>query len=90
MESEDDWYTFQTNFNCIYPTFFDKLQEACPELTPYELKVCAYLKLNLPLLDMSILLDISVRGVEMARYRIRRKLGIHFDTELMEFVAGFN
>jgi len=55
-------------------------------LTPKDLKMCAYLRINLSTKEIAPLLNISVRGVEISRYRLRKKLGIDKDTNLIEFM----
>jgi DNA-binding CsgD family transcriptional regulator len=57
-------------------------------LTNSDLKVCAYLQLNLSSKEIAQLMNISVRGVEMSRYRIRKKLNLPQEQSLSEFLNG--
>ena len=49
-----------------------KLKEAHPSLTKNDLKLCAYLRLNLSSKEIAPLLNISVHSVEIKRYRLRK------------------
>jgi DNA-binding CsgD family transcriptional regulator len=72
----------------IYEDLFKKLKESCPELTPRELSLCAYLRMNISSKEIATLMNISVRGVEIGRYRIRKKLGLDREANLTEFMIN--
>ena len=80
MDSELDisheWEQFTEHFDQVHANFLKKLKEHCPALTTTELKMAAYLRLNLTTKEIAQLMNISVRGVETSRYRLRKKLGI--------------
>lgn len=86
MNDERDWNLFETSFNEAHESFFKKLKSNHPDLVPNDLKLCAYLHLNMSSKEMSSLLNISVRGVEIRRYRLRKKLQIPHDKNLTEFL----
>ena len=87
--SDNDWEVFQTNFDRIHEGFFRKLKATYPDLTANDLKLCAFLRLNLSTKDIAHLMNISVRGVEMGRYRVRKKLNISSEENLVEFMIEF-
>lgn len=89
ISSEDDWQVFQTNFDRIHENFFRNLHTKYPELTANDLRFCAYLRLNLSTKDIAHLMNISPKGVEVARYRIRKKIGIPSEKSLTEFLIEF-
>ena len=89
LSSEDDWAIFQTNFDRIHENFFRNLHSTYPELTSNDLRFCAYLRLNLSSKDIAHLMNISLKGVEMARSRIRKKMGIPSSKSLTEFMIEF-
>ncbi len=89
LSSEDDWAIFQTNFDRIHENFFRNLHTQFPELTPNDLRFCAYLRLNLSSKDIAHLMNISLKGVEVARSRIRKKIGIPSTKSLTEFMIEF-
>ncbi len=57
-------------------------------MTANELKLCTYLRMNLSTKEIAQLLNISVRGVEISRYRLRKKLGINTETNLFDFLIN--
>ena len=89
LSSEADWAIFQANFDRIHENFFRNLHERYPELTTNDLRFCAYLRLNLSSKDIAHLMNISLKGVEVARYRIRKKIGLESSKSLTEFMIEF-
>lgn len=85
MNDERDWNLFESSFNEAHGSFFKKLKASHPDLVPNDLKLCAYLHMNMSSKEMSSLLNISLRGVEIRRYRLRKKLNIPHDKNLAEF-----
>ncbi|MBK0383300.1 transcriptional regulator [Pedobacter sp. SD-b] len=86
LNDERDWNLFETSFNETHESFFKKLKVEHPDLVPNDLKLCAYLRMNMSSKEMASLLNISVRGVEIRRYRLRKKLNIAHDKNLNEFL----
>lgn len=86
MNDERDWNLFETSFNETHENFFKKLKAEHPDLVPNDLKLCAYLRMNMSSKEMASLLNISVRGVEIRRYRLRKKLNLSHDKNLNEFL----
>ena len=89
LSSEEDWKVFQTNFDRIHENFFRNLHAKYPELTSNDLRLCAYLRLNLSSKDIAHLMNISPKGVEVARYRLRKKLELPSTKSLGEFMIEF-
>ncbi|HHM21042.1 MAG TPA: hypothetical protein ENJ20_03365, partial [Bacteroidetes bacterium] len=89
LSSEQDWELFEKNFNQVHESFFKKLKNDFPDLTPGDLQLAAYLKMNLSSKEIAPLLHISVRGVENKRYRLRKKLGLPPDGNLVEFMMKY-
>ncbi len=81
-----DWDIFEKSFNESHENFFKKLKQAYPELVPNDLKLCAYLRLNMSSKEIASLLNISTRGVEIRRYRLRKKLNLPTQKNLTEFL----
>ncbi len=76
IKNKDEWKVFETNFNEVNEDFFKDLLAKYPKLTNRDLKLCAYLKLNLTSKEIAPLMGISVRGVEVHRYRLRKKINV--------------
>jgi len=86
MNDERDWHLFENSFNEAHESFFKKLKAQHPDLVPNDLKLCAYLRMNMSSKEMSSLLNITLRGVEIRRYRLRKKLEVPHDKNLTEFL----
>ena len=86
MNDERDWNLFESSFNEAHESFFKKLKGNHPDLVPNDLKLCAYLRMNMSSKEMASLLNISLRGVEIRRYRLRKKLNVPHDKNLVEFL----
>nr|WP_304608509.1 triple tyrosine motif-containing protein [Pontibacter anaerobius] len=86
MSSQNDWELFEKSFNETNANYFKKLKEGYPELTPNDMKLCAYLRMNMSSKEIAALLNITVRGVELRRYRLRKKLNMDPEKNLVEFV----
>ena len=89
LSSEDDWAIFQTNFDRIHENFFRNLHTQFPDLTSNDLRFCAYLRLNLSSKDIAHLMNITLKGVEVGRYRVRKKIGIPSTKSLTEYMIEF-
>lgn len=85
---DDDWESFAQNFDAVHNNFLSRLKTMFPHLSPRDLKLCAYLKLNLTTKDIAPLLNISVRGVEISRYRLRKKLDLPNDANLNDYMMN--
>jgi len=83
---DKDWEHFAQHFDRVHSDFIVTLKEKYPSLTINELKLCAYLRMNLSSKEIAQLLNISVRGVEISRYRLRKKLVISTETSLFDFL----
>ena len=73
----------------MHTDFLKRLKSVYPQLSPKDLKLCAYLRMNLTTKDIAPLMNISVRGVEISRYRLRKKMGIQGDDNLNDFMISF-
>ncbi|MEY4703379.1 MAG: hypothetical protein RIR96_1276, partial [Bacteroidota bacterium] len=60
------------------------LKETYPTISPNEIKLCTYLRMNLSTKEIAQLMNISVRGVEIGRYRLRKKLGLATEVNLFD------
>ena len=76
LKDDSDWQMSQNYFNTIYDGLLDRLRANYPSLSQTDLRLCVYIKLNLSTKETAELMNISPRSVEMARYRLRKKLGL--------------
>jgi DNA-binding CsgD family transcriptional regulator len=87
--NNQQWEFFQSNFDRIHENFFRKLKDLYPDLTSTDMRLCALLRLNLSTKEIANMLNLTVRGVESARYRLRKKLGISEEARLTDFMINF-
>ena len=83
---DKDWELFAQHFDHVHSDFLSNIKTQYPTLSPHELKLCAYLRMNLSSKEIAQLESISVRGVEIGRYRLRKKLKINTETNLFDFL----
>jgi ligand-binding sensor domain-containing protein/DNA-binding CsgD family transcriptional regulator/membrane protein implicated in regulation of membrane protease activity len=83
---EQDWEHFSFHFDRVHGDFLTALKNRFPNITPSELKLCAYLRMNLSTKEIAQLMNISVRGVEVSRYRLRKKLQIPSEVNLFDYL----
>lgn len=86
---DDDWEQFKMHFEKVNTGFFDKLQKQHPALTSGDLRVCAYIKINLSPKEIAQMLNISGEGINKRLYRIRKKIDLPSDKNLSTYLAEF-
>jgi len=84
-KSDDSWEQFSVHFDKVHVDFIKHLKDKFPSITTNELRLSAYLKMNLSTKEIATLMKISPRGVEIGRYRLRKKLNIASNVNLFEF-----
>ena len=86
---DDSLKKFEEHFDLVHDKFLEHLTEKYPDLTTNERKMCAFIKMNLSSKEIAPLLNISIRGVETLRYRLRKKIGLKQDESLINFLNKF-
>lgn len=84
----DSWSVFKDAFESKDKDFFKKIKELHPSLTSNDLRLCAYLRLNLTSKEIAPMLNISVRSVEIKRYRLRKKMELAHEQGLSEYILS--
>lgn len=88
LKKNDDWEFFQEAFNNADREFLKKLKVFHPNLSPNEIKLCAYLRLNLTSKEIAPLFNISTRSLEIKRYRLRKKLNLDSKQNLTNYILS--
>ena len=88
LKNDDDWEFFEQAFNNADKDFLKRLKELHPALTNHDLKLCAYLRLNLSSKEIAPLINISVKSVDIKRYRLRKKIALQHDQNLTEYILS--
>lgn len=89
LHLQKDWEQFEYHFGQVHGDFLNRLRAEFLDLTPNEQKLCAFLRLNLNTKDIANLMGISLRGVEVARYRLRKKLNLQKGQNLSKFMLEY-
>lgn len=89
IEHDTDWEQFEFHFDLVHGDFSSRIRQAYPTLSPQDMKIAAYLRMNLSTKEIAQLLNISLRGVEKARYRLRKKLELERQINLTEYILNF-
>ena len=88
INNVDDWKFFENAFNNADKDFLKKVRDKHPELSANDLRLCAYLRLNLSSKEIAPLLNISVRSVEVKRYRLRKKMNLSREAGLTDYIIN--
>jgi ligand-binding sensor domain-containing protein/DNA-binding CsgD family transcriptional regulator len=84
--NDEDWEHFSIHFDQVHSNFLINLKGRYPTLTSTDLKLCAYLRMNLSSKEIAQLMNISLRGVEISRYRLRKKLLVPTEANLFDYL----
>ncbi len=85
--SPNAWKEFELSFNEVHPGFQHRLLEKYPELTPAERRLCSFVRLDMNTREISSLSGQSIKSIEVARTRIRKKLGVSHEQNLTNYIA---
>ncbi len=88
MEKDDEWKIINKNFDIVYENFTKLLMELHPGLSAADKRMCCYIKMGLSSKEIAPLLNISYKSVEMARYRLRKKMNIEGNISLTDYLAS--
>ncbi|EJL63506.1 triple tyrosine motif-containing protein [Flavobacterium sp. CF136] len=88
ITEEDSWKIFKEAFDSADKDFLKRIKQLHPLLTPNDLRLCAYLRLNLSSKEIAPLFNISVRSVEIKRYRLRKKMDLQHEIGLVEYILA--
>ncbi|MDX2246018.1 MAG: tetratricopeptide repeat protein [Bacteroidia bacterium] len=88
LRQTDQWEEFLIHFEQVHPGFFDRLRQVNPQLTAYDLRFSAYLRLNLSNKEIAALLHATLRAVDTQRYRLRKKLALDASQDLVVWMQN--
>jgi DNA-binding CsgD family transcriptional regulator len=88
ITEDDSWNVFKEAFDSADKDFLKRIKQLHPLLTPNDLRLCAYLRLNLSSKEIAPLFNISVRSVEIKRYRLRKKMDLQHEIGLVEYILA--
>lgn len=85
---DDDWQEFESVFQNVHQDFFNQLRKLFPDLTSADIRLCAMLRLNLNSQDIAAIMGISQDSLRIARYRLRKKIGITKGGNLYSYIMN--
>jgi len=85
---DDDWERFRKHFEQVHPGFFDYLSQHFPKLSQTDRRHCAYIRMNLSTKEISSLLNINPSSVQRARVRLKKKMDLEKEINLMAFIQS--
>ncbi len=89
LHNKKNWELFDNYFDEVHQDFINRLKKEYSNLSPKELRLCAYLRMNLSTKEIAPLMNISIRGVEISRYRLRKKLSLDHKTNLTDYIISY-
>jgi len=85
---DEEWAYFTKHFDKVHSNFILSLKDIHPSISNNEIKLCAYLRMNLSTKEIAQLMNISARGIEISRYRLRKKLNLPTEINLFDYLIG--
>ena len=89
LKVQEDWKQFERHFDQVHGDFLKRLTTQFTSLTPGEQKLCAFLRLNMETKEIANLMGVSLRGVEVTRYRLRKKFKLETQQNLSKFILEY-
>lgn len=89
LNDQADWLLFENHFNSAHRNFIDRLRQQYSDITTGDLRICCLLRMNLSTKEIASLLNVSVRAIELRRYRLRKRLSLDGDTNLIDFLMNY-
>lgn len=89
LNDQADWVLFESYFNSAHQNFMDRLRQQYADITTGDLRICCLLRMNMSTKEIASLMNVSVRAIELRRYRLRKRLGLEGDTNLVDFLMKF-
>jgi DNA-binding NarL/FixJ family response regulator len=88
LNDQADWLQFESYFSSAHQNFIERLRQQYSDLTTGDFRICCLLRMNLSTKEIASLMNISVRAVELRRYRLRKRMMLDGDTNLVDFLMN--
>ena len=83
---DQDWSNFKLHFDGVHPNFFTRLRKTVQNLSSQDERHCCYIKMGISTKEIAQLMNISSSSVQMARYRLKKKLGLGKEDDIYNFI----
>lgn len=89
LNDQADWLLFESHFNSAHQNFIERLRQQYSDITSGDLRICCLLRMNLSTKEIASLLNVSIRAIELRRYRLRKRLSLDGETNLIDFLMNY-
>jgi len=83
---DDDWDKFKLHFDQVHPQFFETLKQKYPSFKNNDFRFCSYIKMGLSTKEIAQLMGVNASSIQKARYRLKKKMNLDKETNLIEFI----
>ena len=88
VNTDKSWKDLEKHIKNVHFDFLKRLKEKYPTISPRELDLCTYLLMNMSTKEIAEIMNISSGGVEVSRYRLRKKFGLGKKQNLTGFLMS--
>jgi ligand-binding sensor domain-containing protein/DNA-binding CsgD family transcriptional regulator len=88
LADDESWQQLEIHFNEVHHQFIQRLLDKHPDLTKSHLQMCLFIRLNINTKEIADIMNITVRGVEKSRYRLRKKLGLSSTDSITDYLIA--
>jgi ligand-binding sensor domain-containing protein/DNA-binding CsgD family transcriptional regulator len=88
IDDDESWQQLEMHFNEAHHEFIQRLREKHPDLTKSNLQLCLFIRLNINTKEIADIMNITVRGVEKSRYRLRKKLELSSEASITDYLLS--
>lgn len=89
ISKDQEWENLQLHFENVQSDFFTNLKRDFPILNSNELRLCGYIRLQLTTKEIARMLSVDPRSVQTSRYRLKKKMGLQQDNDLIQFLITY-
>lgn len=89
LTNEEEWEEFRVRFEQVHQSFFDNIKKDYPQLTANDLRMCAFIKLDLSSKQIASLLNIAPSSVDISKYRLKKKLGLEKEDNIADVIMKY-
>jgi len=88
VNADKSWKDLEKHIKNVHFEFLKRLKEKHPAISPRELDLSTYLLMNMSTKEIAEIMNISGGGVELARYRLRKKLELNKKENLIGYLMS--
>lgn len=82
-----EWEQFRLQFEKVHPGFFTHISKNFQDLTQNDLRHCAYIRMGMSTKEIARLFNINPSSVQINRVRLKKKLNLSSEVDLIQFIS---